>query len=53
MRGWEIGSSVVGLDNNGGEDGRLGAQISKVKKLPFIWIYTENGVQFTWKIPFI
>ena len=25
MRGWEIGSFVVGLDNNGGEDGRLGA----------------------------
>ena len=37
-----IGSSVVGLDSNDGEDGRLGAQISKVKKMPFIRIYSEN-----------
>ena len=43
----------MGLDSNGGESGRLGAQISKVKNYLLYRFTWRIESQFTWKIPFI
>ena len=44
---------ALGLDSNGGEGERLGAQISKVKNCILYGFTWRIESQFTWKISFI
>ena len=50
-KGGRLGA--LGLDSNGGEGGKLGAQISKVKNSILYEFTWRIESQFTWKIPFI